>query len=356
MTVRVPYSLLLVLGAGLVTLLLTPLAARLARRSGAIALPGPRHIHREPTPRLGGLAMAAAVLGVAWLARALPGPAAFLDPAPLLGFTLACVPVLALGWVDDTRGVPPVAKLVVQACAAMVLTMFGYGVPLLTNPLGGSVATGWLDVPLTVLWVVAVINAVNLIDGLDGLAAGVVAIACAALWWAARVHADLYVMFLASLLIGATLGFLRFNYPPARIFMGDTGSHFLGLALAALSLLENRKGTATVTLLVPLLALLVPMVDSVLAFVRRALSGRHVFQADSEHIHHRLLRLGLSPTAATWTLWALCTLCGVAAGVLAQLPRAQATLGVAALAALLFAGFEFVERLGRRGGGSPPAA
>jgi len=355
-TVRVPYSLLLALGAGLVTLLLTPLAARLARRAGAIALPGPRHIHREPTPRLGGLAMAGAVLGVAWLARALPGPAALLDPAPLLGFTLACVPVLALGWMDDTRGVPPGAKLVVQACAAMVLTMFGYGVPLLTNPLGGSVATGWLDVPLTVLWVVAVINAVNLIDGLDGLAAGVVAIACAALWWAARVHADLYVMFLASLLIGASLGFLRFNYPPARIFMGDTGSHFLGLALAALSLLENRKGTATVTLLVPLLALLVPMVDSVLAFVRRALSGRHVFQADSEHIHHRLLRLGLSPTAATWTLWSLCALCGVAAGVLAQLPRAQATLGVAALAALLFAGFELVERLGRRGGGSPPAA
>jgi UDP-GlcNAc:undecaprenyl-phosphate GlcNAc-1-phosphate transferase len=347
--VRVPYSLFLALATAAVVLALTPLAERLARRVGAMAKPGPRHVHREPTPQLGGLAMAAAVLGVAWLARWVPGPAGMLEPGPLIGFTLASIPLLALGWVDDTRGVVPVAKLVVQACAALVLAAFGYGVPLLTNPLGDSIEAGWLNLPLTVLWVLAVINAVNLIDGLDGLASGVVAIASAALWWAARQHSDLYVMLLASLLIGATLGFLRYNYPPARMFMGDTGSHFLGLALAALSLLENRKGTATVTLLVPLLALLVPMVDSVLAFARRAMSGRPVFQADSEHIHHRLLRLGLPPTTVTWILWGLCAGCGIVAVLLSQLPRAQATLGVVVLAGLLFAAFEWVERARPRG-------
>lgn len=343
---RIPYSLILALATAAVVLVLTPLVERLARRVGAIAMPGPRHVHATPTPQLGGLAMAAAVLAVAWVARLLPGSAGYLEARPLIGFSLACVPLLALGWVDDTRGVPAATKLAIQACAAMVLALFGYGVPLLTNPFNGAFPTGWLDLPLTVLWVLAVINAVNLIDGLDGLASGVVAIASAALWWTARQNADLYVMFLASLLIGATLGFLRWNYPPARIFMGDTGSHFLGLALAALSLLENRKGTATVTLLVPLLALLVPMVDSVLAFARRALSGKHVFHPDSGHIHHRLLRLGLSPTAAVWTLWGLCVLCGVVAAVLSQLPRGQATLGVAALVVLLFVAFELVERVG----------
>jgi UDP-GlcNAc:undecaprenyl-phosphate GlcNAc-1-phosphate transferase len=344
----VPYSLQLALAALVATLALTPLGMALARRIGALDHPGPRRIHRDPVPTLGGLALAAATLGVAWLARALPGPARELDPRPLVGLSLAAIPILALGVVDDLRGVSAPVKLVIQACAAMVLLHFGYGVPQLTNPFGAPFQSGWANGPLTVVWVIVVINAINLIDGLDGLAAGAVLIASLTLWWVARSHGDFYVMFIASLLAGATCGFLRYNFPPARVFMGDTGSHFLGLALAAVSLLENRKGTATVTLLFPLVALGVPMTDTALAFVRRMVRGDPVFRADSGHLHHRLLRLGLPPRGALMVLWYVCVYFGVMAIVLAALPRGYALLLAAVLAAGLFFLFELLERIERQ--------
>jgi UDP-GlcNAc:undecaprenyl-phosphate GlcNAc-1-phosphate transferase len=356
--VRIPYSLLLALSAAAVVLITTPVVMKLARRAGAIAAPGPRRIHREPVPSWGGIALALGVLGVAWAAFLLPGPAQQLELRALVGLTLASVPILALGLIDDRHGTPPLAKLGIQVCAALVLAHFGYGVPLLTNPMGGEVATRWFDIPLTVLWVVAVVNAINLIDGLDGLASGVVLIAAMTLWWVGRTHQDFYVMFLAAPLAGATFGFLRYNFPPARVFMGDTGSQFLGLALAAISLLENRKGTATVTLLFPLVAMGVPVADSVFAFVRRLVSGRPVFRADSEHIHHRLLRLGLSPRSALFVLWYLSLYLGVMAVVLAALPRPYAWLLLGLLAmGLLFAFevLEFIDRRLNRRSAEPPA-
>ena len=331
-----PYSLQLALAAALVALVLTPVARALALATGALDHPGPRRVHAEPTPRFGGLALAAAVLGVAWLARVLPGPARELDPRPLLGLTCASLPILLLGVLDDLRGVGPWAKIAVQACAALTLTVFGYGVPLLTNPFGEPWTTGVWSLPLTVLWVVVLTNAVNLIDGLDGLAAGVVAIACAALWATARSHGDFYAMFIAALLLGACGGFLWWNRPPARVFMGDTGSQFLGLTLSALSLLENRKGTAALTLLLPIVALGVPIADSTLAFVRRLVRGQHVFRGDAGHIHHRLLDAGLSPRAALAVLWGLSALFGGAAVLLEFLPHRYALPVMTALGVVLF--------------------
>ncbi len=179
---------------------------------------------------------------------------------------------------------------------------FGLGVPAISNPFGAPIESGLLSLPLTLAWVVIVTNAVNLIDGLDGLAAGAVLSSALALWWVGRSHADLYGMFMSSLLIGTTLGFLRYNFPPARIFMGDTGSQFLGLMLATVSLLENRKRTAALTLLFPLVAMAVPIADSALAFLRRVVGKRPIFRPDSEHVHHRLLRLGLSQRNAVLVL------------------------------------------------------
>jgi len=346
--VRVPYSLILALMALAVTLLATPLVIRLARRAGALDRPGPRRIHALPVPTMGGLALALAVLGVAWVARAFPGPAGLLEIRPLLGLSLAAIPILALGAVDDVRGARPWVKLAIQACAALVLVLFGYGVPLITNPFGGSFTSGIFNVPLTVAWVLIVINAINLIDGLDGLASGAVLIASMSLWWVARTHGDFYVMFISALMAGATLGFLRYNFPPARVFMGDTGSNFLGLVLAAASLLENRKGTAAVTLLFPLVAMGLPIADSVLAFARRAARGTPVFRPDSEHIHHRLLRLGLSPRSALFVLWYLCLYLGVMAVVLAALPREYAWMMLGLLAAGLVFAFEVLEFIDRK--------
>jgi UDP-GlcNAc:undecaprenyl-phosphate GlcNAc-1-phosphate transferase len=249
---------------------------------------------------------------------------------------------------DDLRGAPWAVKLAFQALAGVVLVASGYGIPVLTNPFGAPIPSGVLDAPLTVLWVVIVTNAINLIDGLDGLASGVVMLAAAALWFAAREHGDFYVMFIASLLIGSTAGFLRFNFPPARLFMGDTGSQFLGLVLAAVALLENRKGTAAVTLLFPLVAMGVPIADGITAFVRRALRGQPVFHADTGHVHHRLLRLGLSPRRALWLLWGLSALLGGAAVGLSHLPRSLAAFGAAALALGVFVAFERLEAVDRR--------
>jgi UDP-GlcNAc:undecaprenyl-phosphate/decaprenyl-phosphate GlcNAc-1-phosphate transferase len=345
---RIPVSLQLAVAAGILTIALTPLARALALRIGAVDEPGPRRIHREPVPTLGGLAMVVGTLAVAWLGRLVLEPARLLDVRPLIGLTLATIPVVALGIVDDVRGTSPWVKLVVQACAGMVLVHFGYGVSALTNPFGDPIQSGALNGALTVVWVVVVINAINLIDGLDGLASGTVLIASAALWWTARSHSDFYVMFIAALLIGATAGFLRSNFPPAKIFMGDTGSHFLGLALAAVSLLENRKGTAAVTLLFPLVAMGVPIADSVLAFGRRLARGAPVFRGDTEHIHHRLLRLGLSPKKAVFVLWTMCAWFAGMAVLLSHLPRTTALIVLGALAIGLFFVFELLNTIERR--------
>jgi len=347
-----PYSLVLALAAAVVALALTPAARALAVRVGAIDVPDARRIHLRPTPRFGGLAIALAVLAVAWGARALPGPAAELDPRPLVGWSLAVVPILALGLWDDRWNVNPWMKLAVQALAAGVLVRFGFGINVLTNPFGPPVALGALNPPLTVLWVLVVTNAINLIDGLDGLASGVVAIACAALWLVARLHADFYVMFFASLLIGACGGFLRWNFPPATVFMGDTGSQFLGFTLAAVSLLENRKGTAAVTLLLPLVALALPLADSTVAFLRRLAHHQHVFRGDTQHVHHQLLRIGLSPRTALLAMWGLCTFFGVVAVLLTWLPRRWSALLVTVMAAVLFVTFELLRALRPAPGGA----
>ncbi len=350
-----PYSLAIALAAAAVTLALTPLARALALRLGAIDRPDERRVHTTPTPRFGGLAIAAGVLLVAWAARLLPGPAATLEPLPLIGLTCAAVPILALGMADDLWNVSPWVKLAIQTCAALVLTVFGFGVPLLTNPFGPPIELGVFNVPLTVLWVLAVTNAINLVDGLDGLAAGVVAIACASLWLTGRLHSDFYVMFIAALMLGACLGFLRWNFPPASVFMGDTGSQFLGLTLAAVSLLENRKGTAALTLLLPLVALGVPLADSALAFVRRLVRRQPVFRGDTSHVHHQLLAAGLSPRAAMFAMWALGAFFGGAAVLLTWLPRTWSALLVTVLGAVLFVTLEMIRaarraRTGEAGG------
>jgi len=160
-------------------------------------------------------------------------------------------------------------------------------------------------------------------------------------------------MFFAALLIGGTLGFLRYNFPPpARVFMGDTGSQFLGLTLAAAALLQNRKGTAAITLLFPIVAMALPIADSVLAFVRRLLGGRPVFRGDTEHIHHRLVRLGLSQRGAVIALWYLCVYFGVMAVVLESLPRGYALVLAALLAAGLLVAFEALDAVDRKIAGS----
>ncbi|WKZ81999.1 MAG: MraY family glycosyltransferase [Acidimicrobiia bacterium] len=350
---RIPISLLLAISAFGVALVATPLVMVLARRIGAVDRPGPRRVHTKPIPTAGGLAAAIAVLGVAWGARLVSERIRELDTRPLIGLTLAAVVILILGLVDDVKGVRPWWKIAGVVAAAVVLYAYGYGIPLISNPFGDAIGSGVFNLPLTIGWVLVVVNAINLIDGLDGLATGVVLIASSAMWFAGRTNGDLYVMFLTALVIGATAGFLRFNFPPARVFMGDTGSQFLGLVLAAVALLENQKGTAAVTLLFPLVAFAVPVADSVIAFLRRAFGGGSVFRADAEHIHHRLLRLGLSQKHVVFALWFLSAYCAVMAVILATLEPGLAVVLALFLGVGIFFAFKALDFLDRQlSGGS----
>jgi UDP-GlcNAc:undecaprenyl-phosphate GlcNAc-1-phosphate transferase len=274
--------------AALVCTVIVVLPTRwLAFRLGAVAEPGERRIHSQPTARLGGLAM--------YLGFGLSAALFSTDPHTL-GLLLSAAVITTLMVLDDMGGVRAVFKLVFQV-AASLLAIVVFGIAITFVGLPGHVVTLSLavSIPLTLLWFVGLQNTINLIDGVDGLAAGVVAIVAATLLLAAINRGETDIVILAGALIGACIGFLFFNWHPARVFMGDSGSNFLGFTLAALSVLSVAKGAIVLALIVPLAALAIPIVDTAWAIVRRRLRGRSIATPDTEHLHHRLLDFGLSP-------------------------------------------------------------
>jgi len=329
-----------------VSLALTPLWIDLARRLGFVDHPGERKVHATPMPTGGGFAVAAAFFAVLWGSTLLPGaPSAQV----VLGLTIVGALALALGWADDRWRLPAWAKLIVQAGCGWTLHEFGFGVDKLSNPLtGGSLELQGWGVMVDIVWTVAIANAINLIDGLDGLAAGIVTISVATLCAVAYGDPGSSVVWVGAILGGATLGFLRSNFPPAKAFLGDTGSQFLGVMMAALALLENDKGTAAITLLLPIVAMGVPLLDSTMAFLRRLGRGGRIFKADQEHLHHRLLRLGLSHKQAVVLLYYVCAYLGVAAYVISLLPRQAVLLVLILLAMGLVLALETLEFIDRR--------
>jgi len=260
----------------------------LAFRLGAVAEPGERRIHREPTARLGGLAI---YLGFGISA------ALFSTNGATLGLLLSAAVITTLMVFDDLGGVRPLLKLVFQVVASLLaIAVFGISIHFIGLPGGHLVNLSLaVSIPLTLVWFVGLQNTVNFMDGVDGLAAGVVAIVAATLLLAAINRGETDIVILAGALIGACIGFLFFNWHPARVFMGDSGSNFLGFTLAALSVLSVAKGTVVLALVVPLAALAIPIVDTAWAIVRRRLRGKSIATPDTEHLHHRLLDFGLSP-------------------------------------------------------------
>ncbi len=260
----------------------------LAFRLGAVAEPGERRIHSQPTARLGGLAM--------YLGFGLSAALFSTNPATL-GLLLSAAVITTLMVFDDMGGVRPIIKLVFQV-AASLLAIIVFGISIHYIGLPGPrliILIPAVAIPLTLLWFVGLQNTINLIDGVDGLAAGVVAIVAATVMLAAINRGETDIVILAGALIGACIGFLFFNWHPARVFMGDSGSNFLGFTLAALSVLSVAKGAIVLALVVPLAALAIPIVDTAWAIVRRRLRGRSIATPDTEHLHHRLLDFGLSP-------------------------------------------------------------
>lgn len=273
--------------AASVAWLLVPPAESLARRIGAIDQPTERGLHDKPTPKLGGLAILAAVLaaGLIWL--------------PLYSQTFAilggAIVIAAFGVLDDLYELPALPKLAGQVLGTLIPVVFGdVVVDVTTLPFIGGVSLGWVAYPITVIGIVAVINVVNLIDGVDGLAAGVCAISGTSLALIAISLGRYEAGVLAALTAGASLGFLRHGFPPASSFMGDTGSNLLGYLLATVAVLGSLKTNAALALALPLVVLAVPILDTGFVVAKRLKYRRPIYQADRWHFHHRMANIGFS--------------------------------------------------------------
>jgi UDP-GlcNAc:undecaprenyl-phosphate GlcNAc-1-phosphate transferase len=294
-----------------VTAALTPLVRHFALAAGAVDEPTARRVHTRRVPRLGGVAIVvgfmAPLLTLVLLRTGFARVELSQHYKLLAGLLLGSVVIALLGFVDDVSGVGAKRKLLVQSIAACIAYAGGLRIGSLSLPFVGEVTLGWLSLPATVLWIAAVSNALNLIDGLDGLAAGVAFFACVTNFVVAYLSHNLMICLFSAALAGAILGFLIYNFNPATIFMGDSGSLFLGYVLATMSLLgsSSQKSPTAIAILVPLLALGLPLMDMLLAMVRRFLERRSIFSADRGHLHHRLLDLGLTHRRAVLVLYAL---------------------------------------------------
>jgi UDP-GlcNAc:undecaprenyl-phosphate GlcNAc-1-phosphate transferase len=289
-----------------VVVLLTPAVGGMARRLGVVDAPGGRRVNQLPVPRLGGLAL--------FLGLLVPALAFLHLGHQTRGLLLGAAVAVTVGIVDDFRGLPWYAKLGGQAAAAGVLTGFGVWVDRFTFPFVGiHTLPSSVGIPLTIVWIVAIMNMVNFLDGLDGLAAGVAAIAGLTFSVIALSLGKVDAAVVSAIVFGACVGFLRHNFYPARIFMGDSGALLLGYVLAAVSVQGLLKTAATVALFFPLLVLAVPIVDTTFVVVRRLKHGERIFEADQAHLHHRFLRRGFSQRRAAITIWGWCITLAAAA-------------------------------------------
>ena len=345
---------------------LTPEIRKRALKLGLVDKPGEeRRIHKVPMPRLGGVAIYISVMVTVVALIAICGrfpKDARGGEGGLAGIAVGGTLIFVLGLLDDLESLPAKAKLLVQIVAGCVA--YSLGVRIISIPIpknvnfdlgflhlhGGPIDLGLLGPPLTVLWLVGIANAVNLIDGMDGLAAGVSAISALTIWSVAlaeTIHRP-YAALAAAVLAGALLGFLRWNFNPARIFLGDSGAYLTGFVLGAISIMGVIKGAAAGTLLVPtfllvFLILFFPLLDTSWAIVRRLAKGKSIFAPDAGHIHHRLLQAGLSQKKVAYLIYTVSAVLGLAAAALVQ----QQTYFLVLASSVLIMAVFFAEVLNR---------
>lgn len=284
----------------LLAFVLTPFIRNYARKRGFVDMPDERRRHARPVPRTGGIGIFAAYLTATALGQYLFS--SVLPPAALtlvLGVAGAALIVFATGLWDDIRRISPSWKLAGQFVAANVAFVSGVQIHVVHN----STVDPWISYPLTVLWLIACSNAFNLIDGMDGLASGVALLSTITMLIAALTYGNIGLAILTVPLAGALIGFLRYNFAPATVFLGDCGSLSIGFLLGCYGVLWGHKSATLLGMTAPVMALAVPLVDTSLAVIRRVLRGQSVFKADRGHIHHRLLDLGLSVRTSTFVIY-----------------------------------------------------
>ena len=314
------------------------------RRKSTVGMDAPdgrRKQHEKPIPRLGGAPIfLALMMGVTFMLYF--GRVRWQEYAPLL---LCNALIFSIGFFDDLKALGARVKLVGQIGVALILYSMGISIDMLSNPFGvGSLDLGWWSLPLTLFWLVAIPNIINLIDGMDGLAGGFGLFLCLTLAFVGFVGRNTEVMLISILMAGAISGFLFFNFPPARIFLGDGGAYLIGFFVASVSLKSSQKGSVIAALLVVIIALGVPILDTFFAILRRSIRGVPIFSADAEHIHHRLILLGYSKGRALVAMYSVCavlSLVGISIlltkGV--ALPVAGAVLFLLAIGAARYLGY-----------------
>lgn len=284
----------------LLALTLTPVVGRIAERLDVVDRPAARKIHVEPIPRLGGIAVYLAFMLPFW------GCVLFFsssrDPS-LIWISAGATVVFVMGLCDDVHQLRPDVKFLFQIVAALLACEGGLFFKQIALPWGSEFSLGWFSGIVTLFWVLLVVNAVNLIDGLDGLATGTSLFVSLVLLVLTENGGNTAAVVGLAALAGACMGFLRYNFNPASIFLGDCGSYFLGFILASLSILGSLKSPATVAIIIPIVALGLPLMDTILAPIRRFVLGRSMFQPDKSHIHHKLLRMGLSQRKAVLIMY-----------------------------------------------------
>lgn len=288
-----------------IALIVTPGIMKLSLKIDATDKPNHRKVHTDPVPTLGGLAIFISFL----IGLIILQP----ENSYHLSIVVGAFIIILLGFFDDLYNLSPKIKLFVQILAAVLVVYWGgLQVEFINLPFGGKIEFGILSSIVTILWIVGVTNAINLIDGLDGLAAGISAIALLTIAGMAMIMGDVYVAIIALILFFSTVGFLRYNFFPAKIFMGDTGALFLGYMISVLSLL-GFKNITFISFLTPIFILAVPISDTLIAMVRRYINNQPITSADSSHLHHRLLKIGLSHKQAVIYLYVLSGLFSLAA-------------------------------------------
>lgn len=331
-----------------VAFFLTPFFIKFAKRFRLVDMPNERKIHTRLIPTLGGVIIYLAFMVSTLLSLKLSQEFNMAFSEYLIGLFVGGSAILLLGIFHDTLDMQPEAKLMGQVIAALILYINGIKIEVITNPFGGQIYLAqWVSLILTVGWVVVVINAINLVDGLDGLAGGITVIGAAALFFIALLKPEINSLFIIVALIGGTLGFLRYNFHPAKIFMGDAGSMFLGFILSIVSILGINKMATTAALLVPITALGIPIYDTVLAIFRRGILKRDIMFSDRKHLHYRLMGMGISHRQVVLFLYFVAVYFGLVSFLMARIPTEYASILLLLLGMGVFLGMKaigFMER------------
>ena len=309
--------------AFVVSFFMTPFVKNLAIKVNAIDVPkDERRVHKKPIPRLGGLAMLSGFIMALIYYFIMVGMDSVVFNSKILGLILGIIIIEIAGIWDDIKPIRAWTKLAFQIAAAAVVVGFGVRVEFLTNPFveNGIFELGIWSVPLTMLWIVGITNAINLIDGLDGLSTGIAIISSVSLLIIFALNGSPFIaIIIITALVGALSGFLPFNFNPAKTFIGDIGSNFVGFILAIVSILGVAKTATAFVVVLPMIVLGLPIFDTLSAIVRRLIKGKSlkaVFQADKGHLHHKLIEKGFSQKEAVLTLYGISVACGMFAVIL----------------------------------------